>query len=440
MNRVAIGVVSLLVVTVLVGCFEVKKKNSAIYTPLRDAKALLQPMPFENSAQEDMFILGRSFFTIPWVAAPSATTARDGLGPLFSANSCQHCHKGGGGGLLLEKDSASNAVLSRSMVMRVGKLMVDKTHGFVADSTYGRQLSVSSITNVQAEVVANAYYEPSNTDGLQRSMLKLHLLHGTLDKDSHVALHRALPLVGLGLIEQIPTAQIIAHADENDSNADGISGRANWVYNPETNRNELGRFTWKAAASTVKMQVANAAINDMGLTSPLYRSENCTNKERDCLVHNGSKEPFDLPMRRLDAITFYLSHLKVPKSVVNTKAGKKLFRQLGCAQCHHDSFTTTAGIEIAPYSDFLLHDMGKALSDGHTNFRASAQEFRTPPLWSLVITKRIRGEYALLHDGRARSVDEAIRWHGGEAAASNAHYQALREEQKKALAQFLEEI
>lgn len=435
---------------------EIQKENKssvAQFTKNTTNKAFSQSFDFKTNEEIDMHILGKSFFRIPWVEAPSATTARDGLGPLFSANTCIHCHPNNGAGLAIDKSGD----ITRSLVMRLSISNTKNinnnliaTKGFIPEPTYGGQLSLNGTSDVKFEGNINVSYKTTDAkyaDGKKYSLQTptytlSKLQYGPLHKDANIAGHIALALIGLGAIESIDANDILANEDINDKDKDSISGKANWVYNPETNITELGRFTWKAAAASVVHQSANAAHNDMGLSNPLYPKHNCSDAQIDCQKALEGRHDFDLPKERLDAIAYYLKTLKIPsqRKSKNFKKGEKIFNSLGCVKCHVESFETAEGVKIKPYSDFLLHDMGDALSDGHTIFKAKANEFRTPPLWGLGLYKKVSGEVALLHDGRARSVEEAILWHGGEAKKHSDAFKELSHKDREYLVEFLNAI
>lgn len=428
-----------------------KKNISNIYTKNTTSSAFKQSMNL-NQDDEDKHMLGRSFFTIPWAQAPAATTARDGLGPLYSANTCIHCHPKNGAGIPMQKEEISRSLVMRLSINNIRNInnnLILKT-GFIPEPTYGGQLSLHSSTKVPYEGKIKIYYE--NIDGvyedkstytLQKPSYKLtNLQYGKLHPNTNIAGHIGLALIGLGAIERIDEKVILAKEDIDDRDNDGISGKANWVYNPETNTTQLGRFTWKAAAASVKQQVSNAAHNDMSLSNPLYPEDNCTEKQVECLEATKGLGEFDLPMRRVNAIAFYLKTLKIPmqRMTKHFKEGEKIFNSIGCVKCHTSSFTLADTNTIQPYSDFLLHDMGDELSDGHTMFKAEANEFRTPPLWGMGLYKKVSKKIALLHDGRARSIEEAILWHGGEAKEQQKVFKSLSKEKREFLLSFLKGI
>ena len=442
-----------------VGCsFDTNEKdldrpNLFQFTKVNTSQAFTQSYDFKTHDETDKHILGKSFFKVPWVEAPSATTARDGLGPLFSANTCFHCHPNNGAGTATNHKGA----ITRSLVMRlslqntknINNILIMK-EGFIPEPTYGGQLSLNGTSDTPYEGNIGISYSTKSgkyADGesyeLQIPSYTLsNLQYGALDKNVNIAPHIGLALVGLGALEMIEEKDILANEDILDSDGDSISGKANWVYNPETNKTELGRFTWKATSATVKQQSGNAAHNDMGLSNPLYPNHNCTSAQEECQKAIEGRYDFDLPMKRLDAIAFYLKTLKIPSQRVskNFEKGKNIFNDLGCIKCHTPTYKISDGSSIHPYSDLLLHDMGDALSDGHTMFKATANEYRTPPLWGLGLYEKVSGKIALLHDGRARTIEEAILWHGGEALGQKEKFKALGKKQREYLVDFIKGI
>lgn len=429
--------------------------NSSNYLSNEKNKSLLLKHKENlNNDEYDKFILGRSFFTIPWVEAPSATTARDGLGPLFNANTCVSCHPSNGRGTLF-----SDGLVSRSLVVRLSidsnnsdehRKMLEKK-GFIPEPSYGNQLALNGIHGVDFEGKVKIDFdeiEVNFPDGEKQILLKPkyeleNLNYGSLDKNANISYRIAPSLNGIGLIELISNEDILKNVDENDENNDGISGRANFVYSNITKKEELGKYTWKASVAFLKEQIAGAASNDMGLTTTIFPNENCTKNQKECNESLKAKDPIDLPDDRLDAITYYLKNIKTyePRNTKEYEEGLEIFEQISCSKCHISSFKTKKAFEIAPFSDFLLHDMGKDLSDGRVEFKANKNEWRTAPLWGLALHEKINKEKPmLLHDGRARSFQEAILWHGGEAQNSKENYMNLPKEKREKLIKFLEEL
>jgi len=428
---------------------KIKVSNSKYFVTCNSKMAFSHPYDGMSNEEMDEFIHGKSFFRTPWVEAPSATTARDGLGPLFSANTCRSCHKRNGAGLAID----NNGNIKRDLVFRLS--LIENLNNksllkipFIPEPTYGGQLSVNGTHEVPFEGTPKVEYKElkgkysdGETYSLREPSYRIdNLNYGKLHKNTVIAPHIALALVGLGLIEQIPHQDILANEDVNDSDNDGISGKANWVYIPHSDRKKLGLFTWKAGSPSVRFQSANAASNDMGLTTSAFPKENCTPNQKECNESPKGYHDFDMPDSRLDAINYYLTHLKVPlrRKFDKKREAEELFEQLTCKACHIPSFKTAQGIKIEPYSDFLLHDMGDNLSDGHVNFLAEANEWRTPPLWGIGLYKKVSGEVNYLHDGRARSIEEAILWHGGEAEKAKESFKALHKSKRELLLNYLE--
>lgn len=425
-------------------------------------KVFMQPIDGLNDEEQDKFMLGFSFYRIPWVEAPSATTARDGLGPLFNANTCISCHPNNAvGSVFTHSGSVSRAYVLRLSIPSTptkGHHRYLHYNGFLAEPSYGSQLNINGVHGVPYEGKPMVTYDTipvTYPDGKvvilskPKKMLKYQLkaLHyGEMQHNVNISPRLAPALVGLGLLEQLSDQAILAHEDIHDRDGDGISGKANRVYSAEFNDFRIGKYTWKASIPTLKHQVAAAAHNDMGLTNPLFKVENCTEVQKACIeAPRGDKtlhsEGFDLPQKRVDAISFYLQSLKVPHSKITEKRGERLFKKLGCVKCHVSEFQLDNGYTIRPFSDMLLHDMGEGLSDGRTEFQAKATEWRTAPLWGI-------GKYQLatskapefLHDGRAKTLEEAILWHGGEALQSRNQFLSLPTKQREALLRYLNEL
>lgn len=425
-------------------------------TDAKDKHALSHAYDDLSENEIDSFILGKSFLTVPWVQAPSATSARDGLGPLYNANTCISCHAGNGGGIY----NKLKAPVHRSLVFKLSQANVTKPNtknktehakkfGFNPDPVYGSQLNINAINTVLFEGTAQREeklipltYADGTIVNLQQPVFSIkNLNYGELHKDTVIAARIALPLIGLGEIEKIPEQAILSAEDINDRDNNGISGRANYVYSLLDNKKHLGRFLAKASVSSVKQQVASALHNDMSLTTSLFPKENCTPARKKCLQATKGKD-IDVPMHRLDAITFYITHLKIPqqRDPQKNKQGARLFTQIGCNLCHTTTFTTDENNTIHPFSDFLLHDMGKALSDSRTEFSATAQEWRTAPLWGVGLKKIINKYARYLHDGRAATLEEAILWHAGEASSAANKFIQLDASKRQQIIKFLRSL
>jgi len=262
-------------------------------------------------------------------------------------------------------------------------------------------------------------------------------------------------MIGLGLLEAIPEAAIRAREDPDDENSDGISGRANRVWSVETQAPTLGRFGWKAGQPAVKQQAAEAFAGDIGIGSwmaPLPYGD-CTPAQKACreAPHGGTaaKPLEEINAKLLDLVAFYARNLAVPvrrtPDAPDVLRGKLLFHEIGCASCHVPSFETgpsspdehLRGQVIWPYTDLLLHDMGEGLADNRPEGRADGQEWRTAPLWGIGLTETVNGHTFFLHDGRARSLTEAILWHGGEAQRARDAFAGLPAEDRQRLIAFV---
>ncbi|WP_390590934.1 di-heme oxidoredictase family protein [Simiduia litorea] len=275
-------------------------------------------------------------------------------------------------------------------------------------------------------------------------------------------------LNGIGLLEAIPEQAVLNLADENDANGDGISGRAQRVIDPVTGVTRLGRFGYKAAASSVKHQVAAAFNTDMGVMTSVMPAPDCGANQFDC-----GTQGVELGDQHLDNLVKYISLLGVrPQRDYNSASviqGKAVFNTIGCQACHTETFQTSEFHPLAelrdqtirPYTDLLLHDMGAGLADNLGEGEATGAEWRTAPLWGLGLSACVTGgvagqhgwdtfgldghEYctpveSYLHDGRARTLDEAIRWHGGEAEATKLSYESLSSADRNALMDFLKSL
>ena len=281
--------------------------------------------------------------------------------------------------------------------------------------------------------------------------------YGPLHPDAMLSPRVAPQMIGLGLLEAVPAADILALADPEDANGDGISGRANVVWSAEFNQPLLGRFGLKAGHATIHEQSAAAFAGDIGISSPLFPAPwgECTEAQAACraLPHgNGDVRGDEIDADGMELVTFYSRNLAVPmRSDVDDPQvlrGKEVFHDTGCASCHQPAFVTHRLEDrpeqsfqlIWPYTDMLLHDMGPGLADNRPEARATGREWRTAPLWGIGRTEQVSGHSYFLHDGRARSLLEAILWHGGEAQAQRDAVVEMRPEDRAALIRFLESL
>jgi CxxC motif-containing protein (DUF1111 family) len=264
-------------------------------------------------------------------------------------------------------------------------------------------------------------------------------------------------MIGLGLLEAIPTTNILANADPDDLNDDGISGRPNVVWSVEFDQPMLGRFGLKAGSPTIMEQSAAAFAGDIGISSPLFPAGagECTAAQTVCqnAIHgDGDDRGTEIDAEGMDLVTFYSRNLAVPArrdaDDPQVLHGKEVFYNSGCTSCHTPSFVTHRLEDqpeqsfqlIWPYTDMLLHDMGEDLADNRPEARATGQEWRTPPLWGIGLTEQVSGHTYFLHDGRARSLLEAVLWHGGEAQTQRDAVTEMTTTDRNALIRFLESL
>ncbi len=257
------------------------------------------------------------------------------------------------------------------------------------------------------------------------------------------------PLIGIGLLEAVPEADILAL--EARAPIEGIRGKANRVWDASQKRVTLGRFGSKANHGSLREQIAAAFINDIGLSSPVYPDQNCPDIQIYCKeqMTGGSPEITEI---RLAATELYLRALRVPaRRQVDHPAvvrGEQLFSEARCAVCHVPEHRTgpspplpaLSNQTIRPYTDLLVHNMGPELADGRPDFLAGGSEWRTPPLWGIGLSEKVNGAGAFLHDGRARNFTEAVLWHAGEAEISRAAFRKLAKKDREALIAFLQSL
>jgi CxxC motif-containing protein (DUF1111 family) len=417
--------------------------------------ALQNPAPTLDVETRQAFFSGNAFFEQNWVEAPSSTSARDGLGPLFNARSCGTCHfKDGRGRPPLEPGEAFSGLL-----LRLSVAGVDADGAPLPDPSYGGQLQPFALDDVPAEGSPRVEYETIRgeyADGepyelLQPSYYIDDLAFGALSEGIQISPRVAPAMVGLGLLEAIPDERLLGLADPEDADGDGISGKVNRVWDVALGDTAVGRFGWKAEQPSVRQQAAGAFHGDMGLTSSLFPAQDCMPGQAACLEATAGGEP-EVSDQQLDRVRLYSSVLAVPQrddyASAEVLRGKALFRELGCASCHVPSHTTGADFPIAtlsdqliyPYTDLLLHDLGDALSDQRPSFEAEGNEWRTPPLWALRYYEIVNGHDRLLHDGRARGVAEAVLWHGGEAEESKQGFVQAPAADRAALVRFVESL
>ncbi len=427
-------------------------------------------MAFENKLD---FKLGHGIFRKLWVSSPSSTTASDGLGPLYNARSCMSCHVRDGRGHTPKsnwpEDNAISLLMRLSIPPQNDAQRAQLKSGYmgvIPEPTYGGQLQDFAVTGIPAEGRIHTTYTPVTVALNEDQPVVLRkpeyqvteLSSGPLHPDTMLSVRIAPPMIGLGLLDAISEADIISWADPQDMDGNGISGRPNNVWNIVENQTTLGRYGWKAGNPTLDQQNNGAFNNDIGISTPMVPVAygDCTEAQNVCRqLPNGNtaaQDNAEASQQMIDWLLFYTANLAVPVRPNAAKpqvlAGKQAFYESGCVDCHRPSFTTATRADmpeqseqlIWPYSDLLLHDMGEALADNRPEFAASGSEWRTPPLWGIGRTKLVNEEANFLHDGRARTLLEAVLWHGGEAEAAKQKVIAMAKPQRDNLITFLESL
>ncbi|MES0863111.1 di-heme oxidoredictase family protein [Ruegeria sp. SCPT10] len=449
--------------------FEDLPGGAATVRVRNDANAFSQPSRNLSFEQELDFKVGNGLFRKIWVSSPSSTLASDGLGPLYNARSCQRCHiKDGRGHTPNGPDDTAISMFLRVSIPGAAEGGYAEIADYIAtlpEPTYGGQMQDFALAGYSAEYRLDISYEeiPITLSEGETASLRSPTYHaadlgyGPLHPDAMLSPRVAPQMIGLGLLEAIPVADLLAKADPDDTDGDGISGRPNIVWSMEYDAPMMGRFGHKAGMPTVMEQSAAAFAGDIGIASPLFPTPygDCTDKQIDCVqAPHGDDDDrgFEIDQVGMDLVAFYSRNLGVPgrRDVDDPEVlrGKEVFHSSGCVSCHTPSNVTHRMEDreehsfqlIWPYTDLLLHDMGEGLADNRPEARATGREWRTPPLWGIGLTERVSGHTEFLHDGRARNLLEAILWHGGEAQAARDEVVSMPKSDRDALIRFLESL
>ena len=407
----------------------------------QSSHAFTLPAPGLTDEESALHLEGDAAFEAQFVTAPAELNP--GLGPVFNNNSCNSCHIRNGRGMPRLSAGALRSQLLIRVSLPDGE--VDPTTGNIAVPGLGLQIQDHAIFGEEPEAYTSLEWEEINgqyADGtpysLRKPVVTVEMPNGSpLDPDILTSLRQPPPIFGLGLLEEVPEQILVDLADPDDADGDGISGRPNYVWSLAKQSAVVGRFGLKANQPDLEQQSAAAYHGDMGVTSPLMPAD------------DGSSE---IDPHTLEAATFYSQSLGVParRRIDDPLAqqGDRLFEQIGCADCHVPTLETgESDIEALsnqtfhPYTDLLLHDMGEGLADKRPDFEANGYEWRTPPLWGVGLTQTVLPGSGYLHDGRARTLEEAILWHGGEAEASRDQFRdELSASEREALLSFLRSL
>ena len=424
--------------------------GEATNTRIIGASAFLLPAPNLSPENSKGFYGGNGFFNQGWVEAPASTEARDGLGPFFNARSCSACHFRDG-----KADPPESG--EGPFVGLLLRLSVPGDDGPIPHPSYGNQLQDQANPDFPPEGVPSVEWiseDGAYDDGTPYSLVRPeftinNLRYGEMPEDLMISPRIAPHMIGLGLLEAIPASRLEELEDPDDEDENGVSGRVQWV--DLRGKMVPGRFGWKAEAPDVEIQTAEALAGDMGLTSAVKPQDNCTSGQDDCLAAVNGGEP-EVTEHIFNRMVLYSRAVAVPaRRAANDPAvvrGKKIFYELECQACHTPSHVTVADAPVPefsnqtiwPYTDLLLHDMGEGLADGRPSLGANGREWKTPPLWGLGLMKTAAGHTRYLHDGRARNLEEAILWHGGEAQRSQERFKALSLAQREDLLEFVGDL
>lgn len=395
-----------------------------------------QPLTFALDDNRRQFNAGRGLFRLDW--------ERDQVGPVFNAIACSDCHAHDGRG---RPDGA-------------GLLFRLSVPGPSPEPVYGGQFQPHGVmlTPGEGEIVTRwqehtGQFADGTAYRLRSPRYEITKLnYGPISEDVQLSPRLAQQTFGLGLLEAIPEADIVAYAEETESTNDGIVGRPNWVEDVRSESVALGRFGWKAGQPTVEQQNAAAFAGDLGMTSSLFPEGPCTEHQRECRDAERLRlSRLELSDEMLGFVTTYVRLLAPPaprnQEDPAIERGRQLFENARCSTCHVPEWTTGASDlpelsnqVIRPYTDLLLHDMGEDLADHAPEAAANGREWRTPPLWGLGLVETVNGSLFLLHDGRARNVSEAILWHGGEAEHSRERFRSMSQSERSDLIRFVESI
>jgi len=403
----------------------------------RTSQAFAQPAANLRPENDRPHRAGDAAFAAIFVPAPS--NLNPGLGPTYNNVSCNGCHLRNGRGMPVMGRTSQRTQLLVRVSLPDG--VPDHPHGAVPVPGLGLQVRDQAVYGATPPasltlswVERTGQYADGTPYSLRSPEVSIVPADGSaLPEDLQMSLRLPPPVFGLGLLEAIPVETLRAMEDPDDRDGDGISGRMNEVWDVAARTLVPGRFGWKANSPHLRQQSAEAYFNDMGISSPLFPEPDGTH---------------EISAEILGAAVFYSESLGVPARAAlddpEVQRGERLFRSLGCESCHRETLETGPALHeelawqrIHPYTDLLLHDLGPELADGRPDGAATGTEWRTPPLWGLGLTHTVLPYSGFLHDGRARSLEEAVLWHGGEAQGAREGFRALRRDERAALLKFL---
>ena len=403
-----------------------------------------------NEEENNLHDEGDQMFDVTFVTQPAPVYG--GLGPIYNSNSCISCHPGEG-----RAPFPTDLVRARGFLMRVSIPGVDAHGGPLPAPGFGTQVQNLATAGFRPEgQFAVTYTDIVETfkDGTKVVLKKPHYsligVTATVPADILISPRTSMPVYGLGLLEFIPEADLLAAEDIEDRNKDGISGKVNRVWDEANQRMAIGRFGWKANTASLLDEAAGSFLGDLGVTNP-YHGYRVELGHGQIDSDDGREDDPEMTKAEVDATTFYLQTLAVPAArnlnKLSVRNGSRIFEGIGCAKCHTPKQRTLqspvralANQTFYPYTDMLLHDMGENLADGRPDFLADGREWRTRPLWGIGLQDLVSGHTQFLHDGRAKNITEAILWHGGEALRSKEIFKKLSKKERADLLEFLNSI
>jgi CxxC motif-containing protein (DUF1111 family) len=436
---------------VLASEWDVSAMQEGAFTALdASPQAYSLPGPGLDTAQLELFAGGEQEFQQRWVVL-LGIGGKWGRGPTSNAERCADCHISNGRG---HSPDAEGEMLA-SMLVRLSIAGEDGQGGPLPHPDYGDQLqNQGELGRVPAEGNATIewqdrveHFADGSTVRLRKPKLHFrNLAFGALGPDVMTSVRIAPPVFGAGLLDAVSENELLGIARQQRQL--GFNGRLNYVWDTQEQSVAVGRFGWKANQPNLKQQVASAFLNDLGVTNSLFRIENCPPIQIACRKRPRGMVP-EQPERAFNELLLYLRALAVPArrhlDDPIAQRGEQLFAQSQCAICHvpemktgdYPALVQLSQQRIRPYTDLLLHDMGEELADGRPDYAAGPRDWRTPPLWGIGLGETVNGNAALLHDGRARNVAEAVLWHGGEARVARETFRAMAAADRAALLAFV---
>ncbi len=400
---------------------------------------------------------GHAFFNTLFISGESEVPKREGLGPLFNGASCEVCHNRlGRGRMPLLSDTQPSSLVFQLSSLSHRKQWQD------FHPVYGKNFNPFATPNVPDEgrikishtVIKGQYVDGSSWQLLKPEYQFIQLNYGPFEHDSIIKTafspRLGQSLIGMGLLEAISDEAILKNEDPNDLDQDGISGRAHRIQKNDTS--VIGRFGWKATQAKLINQITDALSNEQGIKTRYQPHHNCTSFQQKCIESDALSNAIELIDEDLTSLVFFTQTIPVPErrnsDHFDVIQGQRIFNSISCQKCHVDHYITSyiedmpvlSEQAIYPYTDLLLHDMGEALSDNRPVGNASAREWRTPPLWGIGLNNIISGDESYLHDGRAKTLEQAILWHGGEAETAKNKFTSLTKTQRDQLIAFLKSL